>query len=56
MWDAIVNFWQFHSPIFSILLPAFSAFALIVKTMIAKFSKRKESKGSIKASGSEGGI
>ena len=30
MWDAIVNFWQFHSPIFSILLPAFSAFALIL--------------------------
>ena len=30
MWDAIVNFWQFHSPVFSILLPAFSAFALIL--------------------------
>lgn len=30
MWDAIVNFWQFHSPIFSILLPAFSAFVLIL--------------------------
>lgn len=30
MWEAIVNFWQFHTPIFSILLPAFSAFALIL--------------------------
>lgn len=30
MWDAIIDFWQFHTPIFSILLPAFSAFALIL--------------------------
>ena len=30
MWDAIVNFWQFHTPIFSILIPAFSAFILIL--------------------------
>lgn len=30
MWDAIVNFWQFHTPIFSILIPAFSAFVLIL--------------------------
>lgn len=30
MWDAIVNFWQFHTPIFSILIPAFSAFVLVL--------------------------
>jgi multicomponent K+:H+ antiporter subunit D len=30
MFEAIIDFWRLHTPIFSILLPAFAAFSLIL--------------------------
>ena len=54
-----LQLFEFSTEIIDIIIAViiyFSAFALIVKTLIAKYSKRKDSKGSIKSSGSEGGI